>query len=89
MPFRVEEYIREDGVSPFKKWFDGLDHQAATKVATAVARLGAGNTSSIKWLSGIGELRIDWGPGYRVYLARDGQRVDHPVRWWDQETATG
>jgi len=71
--FRVQEYVREDGSSPFKTWFDRLDHQAAAKVATAVARLGAGNTSSIKWFSGIGELRIDWGPGYRVYLAKDGE----------------
>lgn len=35
-------------------------------------RLERGNTSAIKWFAGIGELRIDWGPGYRVYLARDG-----------------
>jgi putative addiction module killer protein len=31
-----------------------------------------GNTSSVKWFSGIGEYRIDWGPGYRIYLAKDG-----------------
>ena len=31
-----------------------------------------GNISNVKWFSGIGEYRIDWGPGYRVYLARDG-----------------
>jgi putative addiction module killer protein len=37
--------------------------------------LSAGNTSSIKWFSGIGEIRIDWGPGYRVYLAKDGEAL--------------
>jgi len=73
--FRVKEYIREDGAIPFKTWFDRLDHQAAAKVATAVARLSAGNTSSIKWFSGIGEIRIDWGPGYRVYVAKDGETL--------------
>ena len=31
-----------------------------------------GNTSNVKWFSGIGEYRLDWGPGYRVYLAQDG-----------------
>ena len=72
---RVEEYVRENGSIPFKTWFDHLDHQAAAKVATAVARVSAGNTSSIRWFSGIGEVRIDWGPGYRVYLAKDGETL--------------
>lgn len=34
-----------------------------------------GNTSNIKWLRGIGEYRIDWGPGYRIYLAQDGEAL--------------
>ena len=72
---RVEEYVRADGSVPFAAWFNQLDHHAAAKVATAVARLSAGNTSSIKWFSGIGEIRIDWGPGYRVYLAKDGEAL--------------
>ena len=69
---KVEEYIREDGSNLFKKWFDKLDRQAAAKVAVAVARLELGNTSGIKWFSGIGEYRIHWGPGYRIYLAQRG-----------------
>lgn len=75
MNIRVEEYVQEDGSNPFKAWFDGLDAQAAAKVATAVMRLSAGNTSRVKWFGGIGEYRIDWGPGYRVYLAPDGERL--------------
>ena len=49
--------------------------QAAAKVTVAKARLELGNTSSIKWFDGIGEYRIDWGPGYRVYLAQDGKNL--------------
>ncbi|WP_253273061.1 type II toxin-antitoxin system RelE/ParE family toxin [Halomonas sp. PR-M31] len=45
------------------------------KVATAEYRMSMGNTSSIKWFEGIGEYRIDWGPGYRIYLARDGEEL--------------
>ena len=71
----VREYIREDGSNPFKHWFDGLSHQAAAKVTVALARLEAGNTSNVKWLSGIGEYRIDWGPGYRIYLLKEGDEL--------------
>ena len=56
-------------------WFDRLDAQAAAKVAVATVRLSLGNTSNIKWFSGIGEYVINWGPGYRVYLAKDGDSL--------------
>ncbi len=41
----------------------------------AKARLELGNTSNIKWFEGIGEYKIDWGPGYRIYLAQDGKSL--------------
>lgn len=70
---RVVEYVREDGSIPFKEWFDRLDPVPAAKVAAAQARLSQGNMSSVKWFAGLGEYIIDWGPGYRIYLARDGE----------------
>ena len=73
--FRVEEYIRADGVIPYKRWFDALNAQAAAKVATATLRLTMGNTSRVKWFDGLGEYVIDWGPGYRIYLAKDGDAL--------------
>jgi len=72
MNVRVEEYIRQDGSSPYAEWFNTLDAQAAAKVVTAKLRMELGNTSNVKWFSGIGEYVIDWGPGYRIYLAKDG-----------------
>ncbi|MDH5447250.1 MAG: type II toxin-antitoxin system RelE/ParE family toxin [Gammaproteobacteria bacterium] len=72
---QVLEYIKDDGSNPYKRWFDSLDAQAAAKVAVAKARLELGNTSSIKWFDGIGEYRIDWGPGYRIYLVQDGKNL--------------
>jgi|SRR5579864_7511492 putative addiction module killer protein len=69
MPFTVVEYIRTDASSPFADWFDGLDPQAAAKVAAARARLELGNISNVKRIGAISEYRIDWGPGYRIYLA--------------------
>ncbi len=69
------EYVREDGPNPYRTWFDGLHAQAAAKVATATLRLEMGNTSNLKWIGPIGEYRIDWGPGYRIYLAKDGDAL--------------
>lgn len=71
----VVEYVREDGSSPYRAWFDRLHAQAAAKVATAVTRLELGNTSRVKWIGIVGEYRIDWGPGYRIYLAKDGEAL--------------
>lgn len=75
MKIRVEEYLCQDGTNPYKSWFDGLDPQAAAKIVTAKLRLELGNTSSVKWFDGIGEYVIDWGPGYRIYLAKDGESL--------------
>jgi putative addiction module killer protein len=75
MSIRVVEYIRADSSNPYQRWFESLDREAAAKVAVARARLEIGHTSAIKWLGGIGEYRIDWGPGYRIYLAQDGAKV--------------
>lgn len=75
MKIKVEEYLLENGDSPYRKWFAALNAQAAAKVVTAKLRLEMGNTSSVKWFAGIGEYVIDWGPGYRIYLAKDGEQL--------------
>ncbi len=75
MKRRLEEYVREDGGNPYQKWFNGLDAQAAAKVTVAKARLELGNTSNLEWFRGIGEYKIDWGPGYRIYLAKEGDAL--------------
>ncbi|MGR3219115.1 MAG: type II toxin-antitoxin system RelE/ParE family toxin [Candidatus Anammoxibacter sp.] len=72
---KVHEYIRIDGSNPYKEWFDKLDVQSAARIAVAKARLELGNTSNIKWFDGIGEYKINWGPGYRIYLAQDGRSL--------------
>ena len=69
----VQEYVKEDGSNPYQTWLDSLNSMAAVKVTIARSRLEVGNTSNVKWFDGIGEYRIDWGPGYRIYLVQDGQ----------------
>ncbi len=75
MQIRVEEYLCADGTNPYKHWFDSLDAQVAAKIVTAKLRMELGNTSRVKWFEGIGEYVIDWGPGYRMYLAKDGDTL--------------
>lgn len=75
MAIKIEEYIREDESNPYQQWFDSLNAQAAAKVTVAKLRMELGNTSSIKWFGGMGEYVIDWGPGYRIYLAKDGDTL--------------
>lgn len=72
----IREYITEDKNSPFADWFNELNSQAANKVNTYLTRIQEGNTSSLKPIKGsFQEVHIDWGPGYRVYVGKDGDKL--------------
>jgi len=72
----VREYLDRDGRSPFAAWFACLNAQAAAKVAASMIRLAAGNVSNVKGVgSGLYEYKVDFGPGYRVYFGKDGERL--------------
>lgn len=69
----IVEYIDDRGISPFGKWFSGIDARAAAKVATALYRLGQGNFSNTKSVGkGVFEYKIDYGQGLRIYFGQDG-----------------
>jgi putative addiction module killer protein len=73
---KIVEYITEEGKSPFADWFNELDAQAANKVNTHLTRIAEGNISSLKPIKGaFQEVRINWGPGYRVYIGKDGDTL--------------
>ena len=61
----------------FAKWLDGLhDIRARARIQVRIERLAAGNPGDVKAVGeGISELRIDYGPGYRVYYKKQGQKV--------------
>ena len=57
----------------FRDWLFALkDRTAARKIAQRIVRLQSGLMGDAKFFDGIGELRVDFGPGYRVYFARSG-----------------
>lgn len=70
----LQEYETLDGRSPFGVWFDRLDAAAAAKVTIALARVAGGNRSNCQSVgTGVHEIKINFGPGYRVYFGI-GQR---------------
>ncbi len=75
--FEVLHYVSETGQDVLGEWLAGLaDNRARAKVAVRIARLAVGNLGDCKSLrEGVSELRIDWGPGYRVYFAMAGRTV--------------
>ena len=61
----------------FSKWLRGLrDRQARARIQTRIDRLGLGLTGDVKPVGeGVSELRIDYGPGYRLYFVKRGQML--------------
>jgi len=75
--FDILDYQTDGGRDPFKEWLASLtDRTARARVAVRVQRMAAGNFGDHKPLcDGVWELRIDHGPGYRVYYAQAGRRL--------------
>ena len=61
----------------YAKWLDGLrDMRARARILVRVERLAAGNPGDVRPVGkGVSELRIDYGPGYRVYFIQQGREV--------------
>ncbi len=74
MGFEIRRYRNAAGGEPFTEWLGGLrDRSARARILARLERLEAGNFGDARCLrDGVSELRIDWGPGYRVYFGREG-----------------
>ena len=76
--YKIRVYKTLTGKQPFVEWQNALDWQMSARVQTRLARIILGNFGDctvIKNGDGISELRIDSGPGYRVYFARHGIEI--------------
>ena len=76
-PQEISLYLLPDGSCPFVQWLEGLrDRRARAKIKQSLDRLELGNMGDFKSVGkGVLELRINYGPGYRVYFARAGQQI--------------
>ena len=76
MQIAIREYLDAQGRSPYGRWFAGVNAEAAAKIAVALYRMEAGNFSNVKGVSGgVFEIRINFGPGYRIYTGKEGDRL--------------
>ena len=74
MTVDIRRYLTRDGRDVIGDWLRELkDRQARARIAARIDRLEHGNFGDCRPLrQGISELRVDWGPGYRVYYAMLG-----------------
>lgn len=75
--YETIDYLTENGRDPLKEWLTSLaDRQARARILVRLQRMSAGNFGDCKPLTdGVWELRIDHGPGYRIYYARAGEKL--------------
>ncbi|WP_273795275.1 type II toxin-antitoxin system RelE/ParE family toxin [Brucella intermedia] len=73
----------------FASWLRGLkDRRANERIAQRIVRLQSGLLGDAKFFDGIGELRIDYGPGYRVYFVKRGDMLVILLCGGDKRTQT-
>ncbi len=75
----------------FAKWLDGLrDLRGRARIQVRIERLAMGNPGDVKPVGeGVSEMRIDYGPGYRVYYTRRGQGLSILLAGGDKSTQAG
>jgi putative addiction module killer protein len=76
-PYTIDYYVTEDGRKPFKEWLDKLrDITARQKVRIRLDRVRLGNLGRNRSVGeGVYEIKIDYGPGYRVYYGLEGKAL--------------
>jgi putative addiction module killer protein len=76
-PKEVVVFRAHDGRVPFEEWLDELnDKKAVARVLARLARVRQGNLGDCKSVGeGVSELRVDYGPGYRVYFGQEGRTL--------------
>lgn len=76
-PKEVVAFRAQNGQVPFEDWLDDLnDKRAVARILARLARVRQGNLGDCKTVGdGVAELRVDYGPGYRVYFGQRGNTL--------------
>ena len=72
----------------YARWIDRLnDDRARARIEARIYRLSLGNPGDVRPVGkGVSELRVDYGPGYRIYIAQQGKTVVILLRGGDKRT---
>jgi len=75
--FEIQTYLTAEGAEPYADWLASLaDRHARARVVVRVNRMASGTLGDVKPVGdGVWEVRIDLGPGYRIYYAQAGTRL--------------
>lgn len=72
----LREYMDAQGRNHYRKWLANFDANIRARLDRAVYRLEQGNFSAVKPEgTGVSALRLDFGPGYRIYFGQDGAEI--------------
>lgn len=76
-PREIQNYLTAEGRSPFEEWLDSLrDTKGRVKIDNRLRRIQLGNLGDYRSVGqGVFELRINYGPGYRVYFGQMGTTI--------------
>lgn len=89
-PKELRIYVTEEGREPFNEWLGSLrDHRARAKIRVRLDRVSMGNFGDCHGVGdGVQELRINYGPGYRVYFGQEGSTIILLLCGGDKSTQT-
>jgi len=89
-PKELHIFVTEEGREPFSEWLTSLrDIKARAKIRVRLDRASLGNLGDSHGVGeGVQELRIDYGPGYRIYLGQEGETMVLLLCGGDKSTQT-
>ena len=89
-PKELRIFVTEEGREPFNEWLASLnDRKVRAKIRVRLDRVSLGNFGDCHGVGeGVQELRMDYGPGYRIYLGQDGSTIVLLLCGGDKSTQT-
>jgi putative addiction module killer protein len=86
----IREYVSVDGESYFREWLDSLAVPVRARIQARVLRFETGNLGDHKSIGeGVWEARVMFGPGYRIYFAKEGRAIILLLLGGDKSSQTG